>query len=102
MVHTNAALENAQHVEQRRQLPVGWAQHLQHVVVDLQGVGGGGGVSVGGGGVRGRGGEGVFSESCSACCCTPAVWGGGWGVEVWGGGGGRVWGRWEGEGVFSK
>jgi hypothetical protein len=43
MVHTNAALENAQHVEQRRQLPVGWAQHLQHVVVDLQGVGGGGG-----------------------------------------------------------
>lgn len=36
VVHTNAALEDAQHVAQRRQLPVSWAEHLEHVVVHLQ------------------------------------------------------------------
>jgi hypothetical protein len=35
MVYPNAALEYAQHVAQRRQLPVCRAQHLQHVVVHL-------------------------------------------------------------------
>lgn len=37
MVDTNAALEDAQHVAQCRQLPVSRAQHLQHVVVHLLG-----------------------------------------------------------------